>query len=170
MRWLRRRDDRPAWATAPERVLAAAATRDGARWLLGTRSALVVATEGESPTVWPWEKVQSADWDADERRLRVSLIGEYGQTRPVSTYQLDDPTLLLQLVRERITASVLYQRHIVPPGEKRGFRVIARRNPTGGEVVWMADFEVGVEPSSVADLVEAAMAQGRSELSPDTPI
>ena len=86
-----------------ERVLAHAPTDDGT-WLLGTRDALVVV-EPVDVIRLPWETVESADWDRDAGRLEVAEVGEFGQPRPVHRFTLEDPRRLLQLVRERVTAS-----------------------------------------------------------------
>jgi hypothetical protein len=146
-------------------VLAAAATRDGLTWLLGTRTALVTVAEDGAADVWPWEEIQAADWGTDERQLRVSLIGTYGEQRPVRTFTLDDPDRLLQLVRERITASIVYQRHVLV-GDKRGFRAIGRRSPDGGEITWMCDLDAGVDPQTpgLDEVMAAALARGRDEI------
>lgn len=163
------RTTRPAWATTPDRarVLAAAPTRDGDTWLLGTRTALVAVTEAGT-TTWPWEQVQAADWDADERVLRVSLIGEFGQQRPVAAHPLDQPEKLLQLVRERITASILYLRHHRVTG-KHGFRAIGRRSPAGGEVTWMCELDAGLDPATpgLDAAMQAALHRARGEVGAD---
>ncbi|RYE76384.1 MAG: hypothetical protein EOO74_08525, partial [Myxococcales bacterium] len=73
---LRRREARPSWAQVPgDRVLAAAVSTDATTWLLGTRAALHIVREDGVADTWPWETIQAADWDADERQLRVALIG-----------------------------------------------------------------------------------------------
>lgn len=158
---------RPDWAVAPgrARVLAAAATTDGQTWLLGTRTDLVAVRPSEDAVVWPWEQVQAADWDADERQLRVSLIGTYGEPRPVSTYALEEPDLLLQLLRERITASIVLQQHVQVSG-KHGFRVIGRRSPVGGEIAWMCELDAGVDPQApgLHEAMDTALRRIRSEI------
>ena len=63
---------------------------------------------------------------------------------------LVQPTLLLQLVRERVTATVVLQRH-VPIAGRRGLRVIARRAPGGDRAVtWVYEFDEGVDPADPA--------------------
>ena len=79
-----------------EKVLAATRSRDGS-WLLGTRRALVVVRPSAEVTTLPWEQVQSADWSRDEDRLRVHEVGEFGRTRPVHEFTLDDPGKLLTI-------------------------------------------------------------------------
>ena len=85
----------------------------------------------------PWEQVEAADWDHDSATLRVSEVGTWGEPRPTHRFTLDEPGRLLELVRERVTASVVLQRH-VPIGGRRGVRVIARRAPTGDRRLQLA--------------------------------
>ena len=117
-----------AGLTRAERVLAQAPSDDGT-WLLGTRDALVVVEPAETIRL-AWETLESADWDRDTGRLEVAEVGEFGQPRPVHRFTLGDPRRLLQLVRERVTASVLLQRRVEVRG-RRGLTVIARRPPRG---------------------------------------
>jgi len=163
-----------------EKVLAATSTTDD-RWLLGTRVALHVARApepspaeeptGEGPeqvepesvvepveTRIPWETVERADWDRDEEQLVVTEVGEFGRVRPRHVFGVSEPGLLLELVRERVTASVVLQRRVLTHGQ-RGLLVIGRRPPTGeGEVVWAYQFDAGVDPEDPA--VVAAAEEG----------
>ena len=151
-----------------DRVLAHTVAADGT-WLLGTRSGLVVVRpaspldEPASPLVEPvetipWEQVETADWDRDTERLRIAEVGDFGLPRPVHEFSLADPGRLLQLVRERVTASVLLQRRVALPGSRSGFVVVGRRSPhRDGEISWAVEYDVGVDPSDPA-VAEAAAA------------
>ncbi|MDQ6934015.1 MAG: hypothetical protein M3130_01745 [Actinomycetota bacterium] len=154
-----------------QRVLASAVARDGA-WLLGTRDALVLVCgpEDASPVGSAyrritWEQIEAADWDSDESRLRVSEVGEYGLPRFTASFVVDEPTTLLQLLRERVTASLVIQRR-VPVSGRRGFSVIGRRPPAGGPIAWMHEYDAGVDPKDpdVARLASDALAQARAEV------
>ena len=137
-------------------VLAGALADDGT-WLLGTRDALVLVTPDAVRKV-PWERVETADWDRDEGRLRVVEVGDFGRERPVHVLTVPDPGLLLAMVRERVTASVLLQRRVLVRG-RRGLTVIARRPPRGrGDVTWAYEFDAGVDPEE--PLVVQAAADG----------
>ncbi|KAJ1684000.1 hypothetical protein LUZ63_020740 [Rhynchospora breviuscula] len=154
-----------------ERVLAAeeyVAPAPGG-WLVGTRRALVVLpAEGEVLRV-AWEQVHDAGWDADEARLTVSEVGDFGAVRPVHRFALDDPGRLLELLRERVSASLLLQRRVTVAGPL-GLHVIARRAPAGaGEdaaVAWYVDYDTGLDPADpvVRDLAARGLAEGRSEI------
>lgn len=145
-----------------ERVLAHA--RDGERWLLGTRRALTVVVPGEEPVRLLWEAVQAADWDRDQERLVVSEIGRYGSPRASYTFTLDNPAALLQLIRERVTASVVLQRGYLVTATQ-GFKVIARRPPDGGEIAWMFEYDAGIDPDDpdVVTAADEALARARSD-------
>ncbi len=146
------------------RVLASAASDDGT-WLLGTRDVLVLVEPAETISI-PWERVEAADWDREEDRLRVSEVGEFGRARPVHAFTVPDPGQLLQLVRERVTASVLLQRRVVT-GRGHGLLVIARRPPRGGgEITWAYEFDAGVDPGdpAVARAAEEGLRAAQDEL------
>ena len=148
-----------------EKVLAWARATDGAV-VAGSRDALHArSADGEVLRV-PWEQVEAADWDRDTGVLRVSEVGSWGATRPEHTWTLDETGRLLELVRERVTASVVHQRH-VPVTGRRGLRVIARRAPSGSSPVhWIYEYDEGVDPHDpdVRATAEAALAQAREQL------
>ena len=156
----RRRPDLPV---APgERVLAWA-IGVGGDVVAGTRDAVYVAG-----VRIPWEQVEAADWDADAGVLRISEVGSWGELRPEHAITLDDPGRLLELVRERVTATVVLQRR-VPIRGGRGLRVIARRAP-GGErrVTWVYEYDAGIDPDDpeVRAAAEAALAAAREDVGP----
>ena len=152
-----------------ERVLAATRSQDG-RWLLATRRRLVIVPAPVAEVVEPvetigWEQVESADWSADEDRLRVSQVGEYGRPRPVHEFVLDEPGKFLPFLRERVTASVVLQRRVVVRGNQ-GLFVVARRVPDSDEITWAYEFDPGVDPDdpAVARLAELGLQAAAEEL------
>ena len=149
-----------------ENVLAHAHSSDDT-WLLGTRGRLLLVSP-DAVHVLAWERVEDASWDKDHSRLRITGIGEYGEPRPSYTFQMDDPTLLLQLLRERVTASIVLQRR-VPVHGKLGLTVIGRRSPVGGPVAWMHAYDPGVDPSDpeVAAIADQALADAQAEVGDD---
>jgi hypothetical protein len=137
------------------KALAAAEAVDGT-WLVGTRSELVLiapAAGGTRPveTRIPWEQIEDADWDRDGSRLRIREVGSYGEPRPSYVLEMPEaePGDLLQLIRERVSASVVLQRGHLVDG-KRGFKVIGRRPPSGGPITWMFEYDDGVDPADPA--------------------
>ena len=146
-----------------EKVLAHTVARDGT-WLLGTRLRLVVVDEQRAVQI-PWETVEDAAWKQDDARLSFTETGQYGEPRPTYSFEVEDPALLLQLVRERVTASVVLQRR-VPVRGRLGLTVIARRSPVGGPVAWMHAYDAGLDPNDpeVVAVADRALEQARAEV------
>ena len=148
-----------------EKVLAVTRAEDGSV-LAGTRDAFYVAADGGEVRRVPWEQVEAADWDRDTDTFRLSEVGTWGEERPIHTAVLADPGRLLELVRERVTASVVLQRHVVVDG-RRGLRVIARRAPSGsGGVQWIYEYDEGVDPDdpAVGELARTTLEAMRIEV------
>jgi hypothetical protein len=160
-----RRTRPPVEVGAGERLLAWAPVTEGG-WAAGTRDALYLPEARV-----PWEQVQAADWDSDEGRLLVSEVGSWGEPRPrheltIPDRAAKDADRLLQLVRERVTASVLLSRH-VPVTGRRGVRVVARRAPSGrSDVVWLYEYDEGVDPDDpfVRAAAETALAAAKADV------
>jgi len=155
-----RRTPPPVEVAAGERVLAWATSADGA--VGGTRAALYLP----GGVRIPWEQVEAADWDLDSDTMTVTEVGTWGRPRPTYSLVLSDPGRLLELVRERVTASILLQRH-VPLRGRAGVRVIARRAPSGSrEVSWLFEYDEGVDPDDpfVAHAALEALTAARGEL------
>jgi hypothetical protein len=158
-------------AQVPDRALAAAEAVDGT-WLVGTRAELVlIAPTAGGPvpatTRIPWERIEDADWNRDDSQLRFSEVGRFGERRPsyVFTMPEAEPGPLLQLIRERVTASVVLQRGHLVSG-KRGFKVIGRRSPVGGPITWMHEYDEGVDPDDpqVAAAAAAVLQRAREDV------
>jgi len=133
--------------------------------VVGSRDALYVPT-GAGHLRVPWEQVESADWDSEGDVLRIREVGVWGEPRPEYLVTIAEPGRLLELVRERVTATVLLQRHVAVDGS-RGVRVIARRAPSGTrEVTWLFEYDQGIDPGDpvVAHAAETALAAAREEV------
>lgn len=136
----------------PKGALAGADTDGG--HVYGTRETLELP--GRSLR---WEQVLTAEWDPDTSLLRIALVDP-----EELTLTLANPTDFLQLVRERITASIVCSRRV--PVRDQGFTVMVRRPPTGGALSMVVEYDLGVDPDA-ADVVEAlraSQAELRSEL------
>ena len=134
--------------------LASARTVTGEE-VMGTRDALVTGDREVR-----WEQILTADWDADSGTLRVALVEP-----EILLFELVEPALLLQLVRERVTASVVLSRRI-PLEDGLGFVLMARRPPAGGEVSFTCEYDQGVDPDSpeVLEAARTAVRSARDEL------
>ena len=152
--------------TAPgERVLAGAMDDSGS-WVVGSDGALHLPLAGDEWQRLGWEQVDRASWDEDAERLVVVEVADFGRPQPRHELALREPRRLLDLVRERVTASVLLTRH-VPVAGSRGLKVVARRSPTRrGDVVWSTWLDEGLDPSdpSVRQAVDEGLATARAEL------
>jgi len=145
---------------AGEKVLAWASAADGV--VAGTRAALYLPGGRRVA----WEQVEAADWDSDSDTLRLSEVGAWGEPRPTYSFVLGEPNRLLQLVRERVSATVVLQRHVQIRGT-RGLRVIARRAPAGKrELTWLFEYDEGIDPDDpfVDHAAQEALAAARDEV------
>lgn len=157
-----RRTRRPEVEVGPGERLLAWATTDAGSVVAGTRDAFY---PGGGVRV-PWEQVERATWTRDDSLLTVIEVGTWGQPQRQHVFVVDEPQLLLELLRERVTASVVLQRHVAIRGN-RGLRVIARRAPRGqAEVTWLFDYDEGIDPADpvVRRLAGAALAQAQSDV------
>ena len=76
----------------------------------------------------------------------MAEVGRWGQPRREHSFVIAEPRRFLELVRERVTASVVLVRH-APVVGRRGVRVIARRAPAGdGELSWIYEYDAGIDP------------------------
>ena len=129
--------------------------------LAGTREALYLPGRRLA-----WEDVEAADWDRDTEQFRVAEVGHWGEQRPQHRYSVTEPRRFLELVRERVTASVLLVRH-VPIEGRRGVRVIARRPPAGDRGLrWVYEYDAGIDPDdpTVRLAAETALAAAQDEV------
>jgi hypothetical protein len=156
-----KRRNKPPVAVGPgERVLAWTTAESGEA-VAGTRDALYVGDRRV-----PWEQVEAADWDRDTSVLRISEVGSWGEQRVEHNLTIEDPGLVLELIRERVTASVVLQRHFPVTG-RHGLRVIARRAPRGNQpLAWFYEYDEGVDPNDpeVRQVAAAALATVRDEV------
>jgi hypothetical protein len=148
---------RAAGVAADERVLASATLVGSDEVVAGTREALYTAGRR-----LPWEGVQGASWDPESGILTVTETGPAGT---VHQLPVGNPVRLLQLVRERVTASVVLQR--VVPLPLGSARIVARRSAAGDrEVTWLVEYDDLVDPDdpAVIALVAPALRLAQDDL------
>jgi hypothetical protein len=161
---VRLKRSRPAVTVGRGESLLAWAASDDGRVVAGTRDAVYL--DGAR---LPWEDVEAADWDRETDRFRLSEVGAWGEVRAEHVFTIAEPGRLLELVRERVTASVVLQRH-VPVTGRHGLRVIARRAPRGDRPVrWFYEYDEGVDPDdpAIRDLARAALREAQAEVGLD---
>lgn len=147
-----------------ERPLAWALDRDG-RWHVGSDRALHLASQ-QGYFRLAWEQVERAEWQRDTERLAIVEAADWGEPERRHELPLDDPGQLLELLRERVTKSVLITSTArVRP--RADITVVARRSPVGdGPVVLSYVLAEGLEPDDpqVAAVAEELRSQIGREL------
>jgi hypothetical protein len=147
-----------------ESVLASAPDGD-ARWYVGTAQALLVP-EHDGWRRLPWETIERASWDRDSAQLVVVESADFGLPQPTYRASLRDEERLLELIRERITASVVVT-FFEPVEGKRGVTVSGRRSPhSDDELIWSVLVDPALDESSaqVRAAAERGLAAAQSEI------
>jgi hypothetical protein len=147
-----------------ESALAAAADAEG-RWYVGTARALLLP-DADGWRRLPWERVERAHWDRDSEHLVVVETAAFGAPEPTHRLTLSSPERLLQLIRERVTASVVV-RFFEPVEGKRGIAVSGRRSPhTDEAIVWSVVVDRGLDERSVQvrEAATRALAAAQAEV------
>jgi hypothetical protein len=149
-----------------EQILAAVQLTNG-HWVAGTRAAVYLPTETTAAVRRVgWEHIERASWNSDESVLHVYETTTFGTPLRATDLPVDDPGRFGQLLRERVDASVVIQRH-VPLSGRKGVRIVGRRNPadTTAAISWNFVLDKGLEPDQpgLLDRAEAALAVVRDE-------
>lgn len=142
-----------------ERLLVSARTTTGE--LVGGSDRAFYLPDG---VVLGWHEIDQAQWVLDDKRFDVVTLPIDGDAR---SYQVSlvDPGRFPELVRERVTSTIVVNQH-VPLEGRRGVRIIARRVPGTTELDWIAVYDQGVDGSTdaVREHVRAAVAVLRTNL------
>jgi hypothetical protein len=147
-----------------ERPLVGAVDELG-RWYVGTTSGLFVP-DGSTYRRIRWEAIERGEWDSDGGQLVVEEVADFGRPMPRHSARLEDAGRLLQLIRERVTASVVLTRY-VPVAGNRGISVVGRRAPGAvGPVEWSFVVDPSLSPDDprVRGAAERALAEAEYEL------
>jgi hypothetical protein len=141
--------DRRAPALAKgERVLVSERDARTRRRVVATRHAVYYQDLASGLRSWHrlgWEQVERADWDAVRGELRlVSLVP---REAPDLVLRAPGPGPLLDLARERVTATTLARVPLRHDGRVAGW--LSARQPVEGDVAWVARFAPGVDPADV---------------------
>lgn len=148
-----------------ERVLAWATGVSG-EWYVGTNLALHLPTEAGPPRRLGWEEVERADWQRDTDRLAIVEVAGWGSPERTTVVSVDDAGRLLELLRERVTKSVVCSVFSRVRGAF-GLSVVGRRSPSGaGPVTWSYVLSPGLDPRdpAVVRIAEQTMARARREV------
>jgi hypothetical protein len=154
-----------------ERVLAVAAL-DGGGTAVATTSALAVV-DGTGPVSVRWRRdwvaVDRATWDDEARLVRLTWVDGGEAVLPLAPQARR--SLLPEVVRERVQASVVLSRQVEVTG-RRGVRVVVRRGHGGGLAVQvLPDPGVDLDDPRVAERVARCRADVAGELGlPPSPV
>jgi hypothetical protein len=110
--------------------------------------------------------VERADWQRDSDRLAIVEVADWGEPEHTTVVRIDDPGHLLELLRERVTKSVVCSVYSRVRGSA-GVTIVGRRSPSGdGPVTWSYVLSSGLDPRdpAVVRVAEATLAQARREL------
>jgi hypothetical protein len=131
---------------AGERVLAWMPV--GASSLVATSSALLLPAGAADDVRLPWDRIVRASWEPEI--VEVTAQPESGGRPVVHRVRIEgDPGVLPEVVRERVTSSIVVQHHVLLEGE-RGARVVARRVPGSTDLRWSVVFDAGLDPTDPA--------------------
>jgi hypothetical protein len=136
-----------------EQVLGHGTTRDG-DLVVATLTGLHLPTEEGTLA---WDQVVRASWNMGRLDLTVQLVPGGGPRE--LALELADPGSLPQAVRDRVTTSIVAERHVRFDGDL-GARFVARRT-TVGEVRWAVIIDPGLDPADPAVRARAADALDR---------
>jgi hypothetical protein len=142
-----------------ERLLAVARLADGS-WVAATPRALVLPGRRVD-----WSTVAHAEWSDEESLLRVDQLRTADAEGETHRLVLDEPGRVPEVVRDRVTSSIVASRH-TPVEGSAGVRVVARRVPGEDELQWQVVVDRGLDPSDprVQTASETAVSDLRREL------
>ena|SRR5688500_14338635 len=150
-----------------ERPLAWAQCREGG-WLVGTARALYMEV-GQGFQRLGWEQIERAEWHRDESLLAVVEVQSDQSAEVRHEFGISDSDRFLELLRERVTKSVVCSVYS-PLAGKAGLSVIGRRSPVGqGPVTWSYVYSVGVDRQDphVIKVAEETRRRAEAELPAD---
>lgn len=144
-----------AWARAEER---------GSVVVASNHRLYAVSGAGELTLAEPWHEVDAAVWEPDSRMLTLTWVAE----RPPAQWLFQEPTLLLETVRERVQASVVLAETVVLES-RRSARVVIRQDLATGSLLEQVIPGKGVRTSDagVRAHVEPALAHLREQVGLD---
>jgi hypothetical protein len=147
---------------AGERVLATATASAGV--VVATDRRLLIPVDSGFRGIG-WESIDRASWDRDGEVLVAIESVPVGSAPRRHRLQIEKPGRLVDVVRERVTASVVITRYKVIDGE-RGVRVTGRRRFGQSGLNWVVAVDPGLDLAdpSVRARVDAAVASARAEV------
>ncbi len=160
------REVRRALRLAPGERALAWARDDQGHWYVGSQQALHLGPTGDDYRTLAWEAIERVDWHSDTRRLAVVEVAEWGEPEHRTLVTVAEPGALLELLRERVTKSVVVSVY-APVRRRLGLTVVGRRSPTGeGAVTWSFVLAQGLRPddADVQQVADETLARAQAEV------
>jgi hypothetical protein len=112
-----------------------------------------------------WSSVAHAEWSDEKQQLLIEQLRTADAEAETHRLVLDEPGRVPEVVRDRVTSSIVATRHTRVEG-RAGVRVVARRVPGEDELQWQVVVDRGLDPADprVQSASEAAVGDLRSEL------
>jgi hypothetical protein len=158
----------------PRRLVAALGLNRGEHviaWAQAAQGSSLVATDRALHATGPqgglrleWHQIAEATWRESVLRVVVSRA-QPGQPPGIHTWLLQRPGLLPAAVRDRVTASIVVNRHVRLVG-RSGVRILGRRAPGVDELIWTLLFDPDLDPTdpTLRTLADAELADLRQQL------
>jgi hypothetical protein len=161
--------------TDGERVLAAALLADRpvgdpGSYLVATDRAMYWPLNGSGHERTAWDRMAGASWQDETSTLVFARTDQ-----PPMPFAVEDPGLLPETVRERVTASIVVSRHVALRG-RQGVRITARRQADGpamaeadqlvAELRWELIYDDGVDQTdqAIRDAANTALTAIKHEV------
>jgi hypothetical protein len=83
---------------------------------------------------------------------------------PALRFRIEEAHRLPEVVRDRVSASIPYDRHVRLTADGLGMRILARRRPDSDEMTWHSTYDDGLDlaDATIQTRVQAAMDEARS--------
>jgi len=147
-----------------ERPLAWAVDDEG-RWYVGTDRALYLPGNPGYRKLG-WEQVERADWQRDTGELGVVEVADWGEPEHRLVVNVAEAGALLELLRERVTKSVVVSAYAAVRG-RLGLSVVGRRAPVGdAPLTWSVVLAQGLDPgdTDVREVAELTLRQTQADM------
>ena len=137
----------------------------GGRWYVGSDRALHLPGD-EGYRRLTWEQVERADWQRDQGQLSIVEVTDRGEPERRTVVGVDEAGDLLELLRERVTKSVVVSVYS-PVRGRLGLSVVGRRSPFGaGPITWSTVLARGLAPDEpdVQEVAGLALRKAEAEV------
>ncbi|MBA3232371.1 MAG: hypothetical protein H0T17_00245 [Propionibacteriales bacterium] len=154
-----------ALPVAPGERALAWAVDDEERWYVGTDRALYLPGQPGYRRLG-WDQVERADWQRDTGELSLVEVAQWGEPEDRLVVRVSEAGKLLELLRERVTKSVVVSAY-APVRGRLGLSVIGRRPPVGDEpLTWSVVLAQGLRPDDpdVREVAELTLVQTQADM------